>query len=296
MTMDPGFPTPVPFDGAEYPRRLRVGNVHEQIGYTVDSAASRTRYRFNAQGFRSADFDPAASHRVFAFGDSHTFGVGLDYEACWPMRFTERWSAARGLDPAAVCLQNFADGGASNASISRAVLTQCSAVRPDLVIVMFAPFRRTEGIADCKPFNIGWWTIAKPKTTVGADDGGGKVVDEWRSRARAYFDFANDEACILETLRSILLVQYYCRAMRIRLVAACDGVRDVMRISAGMPVLATLWSQVDRQVLCDFDIWTTPGLSSSTAAERSRDGGHAGAGQHDVFAQDLFGFANTAEP
>jgi hypothetical protein len=290
--MTPDRPTPVPYDGIDFPRIQGIGHAHEQIGYYGDVASNHTRYRFNALGYRGDDFVPTASPMVFAFGDSHTFGLGLDHEACWAKRFVHHWSVARGLDPTAACLQNFADPGASNASIARAVLTQCHAVRPDLVIVMFAPIQRTEGVAQGKAFPIGWWTIARPKSGGGAVGG---VEDEWRTRARAYFDFANDEACILETLRSILLVQYYCRAMQIRFVAACDGIGNVLRTIAATPVLAALGAQVDRTVICDFDVWSPPGLRSANAVERSRDGAHAGAGQHDAFAQDLVRFAMVNE-
>ncbi|MFO1030914.1 MAG: hypothetical protein U1F60_07545 [Planctomycetota bacterium] len=288
-------PTPLPYDGIEPDRIQRLGQPHEQIGYFHDHESNQTRYRFNSLGFRSDEFDPSATHQVFAFGDSHTFGVGLDYATCWPVRFVAHWRAERGLEPAAVCLQNLADPGASNAGIARAVVTQCHAVRPDLAVVMFAPFRRTEGMAQAAPFPIGWWTIARSAAErgEGGDRASGGVAEERRARARAYFDFANDEACVLETLRSILLVQYYCHAMKVRLVAACDGIWKLKQVVAGTPALATLWSQVNRRVLCDFDLWSTPGRSTATAAERSRDGAHAGAGQHDVFAQDLLRFANA---
>lgn len=290
--MTDGIVQPLPYDGAELERVQRLGQAHEQVGYYHDVAANGIRYRFNAHGFRSADFDPLAPHRIFAFGDSHTFGIGLDYEAVWTTRFAAHWRQAKGLPESAVCLQNFADAGASNASIARAVVTQCNAVRPDLAIVKFAPFRRTEGIAGGRPFHIGWWSLAK---TSGAPGAGGAMAEEWRARARGYFDYANDEACVLETLRSILLVQYCCRAMQIRLVASSAAIDELARVSAGSPLLATLWRQVDRSALCNFDIWSTPGQTPASAAERSRDGAHAGAGQHDAFAQALLQFANAGE-
>lgn len=293
--MDPVARTPLPYDGIEHERIQRIGRPHEQIGYFQDPASNQTRYRFNSLGFRGDEFDPTAAQQVFAFGDSHTFGVGLDQATCWPERFVAHWCAERGLASASVCLQNFADPGASNAAIARMVLTQCHAVRPDLVVVLFAPVRRAEGMARGAPFPIGWWTIARPAKAGGdlAGVAGADLAEERRVRSRAFFDFANDEVCVLETLRSILLVQYYCHAMKIRLVAACDGIQELERIAGGTPALATLWSQVNRRLLCGFDLWTTPGGSGSTAAERSRDGTHAGAGQHDRFAQDLLRFANA---
>lgn len=285
-------PKPLPYDGVEHERLQRLGAAYEQLGYFQDVAANGIRYRFNPQGFRSADFDPAAASTIFAFGDSHTFGVGLDYEAVWPTRFAAHWRQARGLPSEVVCLQNFADAGASNASIARVVVTQCSAIRPDVAIVKFAPFRRTEGLADGKPFHLGWWTLAKKSLAPGA---GGALADEWRTRARGYFDFANDEACALETLRCMLLVQYFCRASGIRLVASSAQIQPLAELCARLPVLAKLWSLLDRSVLCDFDIWTTPGQTPVGAAERSSDGAHAGAGQHDAFAQALLQFANAGE-
>ncbi len=288
-----------PYSGPEIYRIQRLGTTHTVDRYGDDLSGEHL-YRFNSLGFRGADFDAAAPHRVFAFGESEAFGFGVDFDRCWPSRFVERWLDANRLDRRDVCYLNFAEAGASNGAIARAVVSQCSAAPPDLVLVHFGDPRRSEIFLDGRSWPVGPWLLDEPAARTARqaprEENLRRNLEELLDRGRHFYRFGagsdalgpfsieTDSYFVLETLRDILLVQYFCRARGIRALATWEHIRqldagDVRR----HPSLGPLAEQIDPGFLCDFSIWDVDG---ETTADRQ----HAGPARHDAFARALLEF------
>jgi hypothetical protein len=133
-----------------------TGPPHVSATYGTDQSGTKS-YQFNSLGYRGEELDPAAAATIFVCGCSHTFGVGLNLEETWVHRFKLAYAESHRLDPAAVNVLNFSEGGASNDYITRTVLTQCAQVRPDLVIAQFSQMSRSEAFVDGEPYSIGPW-------------------------------------------------------------------------------------------------------------------------------------------
>ena len=285
----------LPYRGQELDRLERVGQSHVQRVYGQDRSGQRA-YRFNRLGYRSAELNPAASHRVFAFGESHAFGYFVDHEQCWPSRFVDLWANDRELDRQDICFLSFADAGASNGNIARSVVSQCSALRPDLVLVHFADPRRSEVILNGIPHRVGSWLLQE-EAELAAREAPGELPEtllEMIRRGRSFFRFALgseesewfgpavDPTCLAENLRDILLVQSFCRAEKIRLVATCEQI-ELLLAARQDPNLGPLVRQLDPEALSDFGIWSVDG-------DLSEDPGHVGPQRHARFAQAMFDF------
>lgn len=294
-----------PYCGEEMERMSHIGRSHVCRTFAGDHGG-RT-YRFNRLGFRGAEVDPSASQRVFVFGESHAFGYFVEQEEAWPSRFVDRWSAHHRLPRSSVNLLNFADPGASNASIARLLISQCSALRPDLVLVHFADIRRSEVLLDGRPHRIGPWLLDERSVRAARRAPGKlpKTLRELIERGKAYFRQSLgpsgpaqwqgiDATCLLQALREILLVQSYCRAEGIPLLATCEHMEELRALRPEEdPILAPLVGALDLEVLCDFDIWSV-GNGSQPPEQQPRD--HADAARHERFAASLFEFYLRRRP
>lgn len=285
-----------PYRGEAVERQRHLGRAHVRRGFGADGEGGRT-YRFNRLGFRGPDPDPTAEQRVYVFGESHAFGYFVELEESWPWRFVDAWCAHQGLDRSRVETLCFADPGASNAAIARMVVSQCSARRPDLVLVHFADIRRSEVLLDGRPHRIGPWLL-EDTTLESARNAPGNLpatLSELIERGRAYFRHSlgreddwmapvPDLTCQLEFLRELLLVQSYCRAEGIRLLATCDRMEDLRAMAPqDHPTLAPLVAALDETTLAPFGIWSMEG-------DDDRDAGHADPSRHVRFAQAMFDF------
>ena len=286
--------------GEEIARQQYLGQAHARHGFGDD--VGRT-YRFNRLGFRGADPDPSATHRVYVFGESHAFGYFVDHEEAWPSRFLDLWREHHRLDDSTVEMLNFADPGASNASIARMVVSQCSARRPDLVLVHFADVRRSEVLLDGRPHRIGPWLLGDQAARAAREAPGDlpATLGELIERGRSYFRHSlgpterwmspvPDTTCILEALRDILLVQSFCRAQGLRLVATCDRMEDLRALAPQKhPILAPLVAALDPTTLCNFGIWSMGAPGDDEAA------GHASRDRHARFARAMFDFYRSKQ-
>ena len=92
---------------------------------------------------------------------------------------------------------------------------------------------------------------------------------------------ARDATCVEQTLRNILLVQYFCQARGIPAIATCDLVDSLFNDAVrGNPSLGPLLEQIDPDFLSPLRIWSVDG-------DRAQDNGHAGPLRHDRFARAL---------
>ena len=307
-----------PYRGEEIERVSQVGQsyVRHRFG---DDRDGRT-YRFNRLGYRGPEPDEKARRRIFAFGESHAFGYFVELEQSWSWRFVDLWCAHVGLDRSCVEYLNFADPGASNASIARQVVSQCSVRRPDIALVHFADVRRSEVLLDRRAHRIGPWLLeaAAADSARRAPGDLPATFFELIERGKAYFrhslgreqDWAApvaDATCLLEALREILLVQSFCRAEGIRLVATLDRMEDLRAMAPqNHPILAPLIAALDDTSLCPFGIWSVDGDGDGDSSERSlaqprresgrsahflrKAPGHASPRRHGAFAEAIFDF------
>lgn len=221
-------------------------------------------YEFNSGGFRGADAEAGADLDVFAIGDSNTLGVGVRYEQTWPSRFVE---FVQGRNPErGVSLVNLSEGGASNDYIARVMLKQCGALEPSLVLAAFASPLRKEYVEEGRSKQI-----RPPLET-----------DE----ALAYYSSYTDAGGVLNCLKNMLLLQFFCRSRGIELVMS--WARHEMLEDAAFrdhPLCGPMIDQVDATCYCAAGI-----KDDGTLVDVARDGFHPGPRSHERFAERLFRF------
>lgn len=276
---------PRPYSGHRRARLERVGEAYVERTLDTDTAGTRT-YAYNRHGFRGGEFRAGAALTVFTFGESDAFGTGLELEESWPAQVVAREAAARGLAAEDVCHMNFAEPGASNAYIARMVLSQCAAVRPDLVLVNFSTFDRAEGLTAGGAYPIGEWAEGEAADVAVREAPFGPEVRaelaERLERARHWLRFATERDGLYASLRDMLLVQSYLRAAGLPAVAVCRE-REALGFAGVLadPVLGPLVAQLDPTFLAPFDItWL--------AAAPAGDGHHYDAAVHAALADRVF--------
>ena len=121
------------------------GPPHVRPTYGRDQTGTQL-YRFNSLGYRGEEFDPDARVTIFVCGCSNAFGTGLGLEETWPSRFRSAYAERHGYARGEVNVLNFSEGAASNDYIARTLITQCSEVKPDVVVAQFSPINRAEGL------------------------------------------------------------------------------------------------------------------------------------------------------
>lgn len=280
-----------PYHGEDYRRLQRVDGW--QTAYAHDADRSGTiLYRYNSLGFRSEEYDPDASLRVYVFGESHAFGTGLPLEDAWPMRIARSLAEALGVPSEKLCVMNFAESGASNAQISRMTLSQCEVAPPDLMLVNLADLDRQEAIVDGIPIRIGtWYLSSETREQVDALEPGEQrdFYERRMKRVRGYFDYADKYDWVLDTVKNILLIQYYARAKGIPTFAACDGIAHLATAAwQDDPLIGPLITQIDRTVLGPAAV-----ITGGPKNDRAADGHHVGSIHHERFANSVWGFLAT---
>lgn len=187
--------------------------------YDTDVSGTKT-YRFNSLGFRGEEFDAAATKRIFFSGCSYTLGVGLNLEETAAYKFKARYCDGYGLDPLGVNLMNFAMPGASNDYIVRTLLSQCSRVKPDIVVAIFTHLDRVEHMDEEVLGERVWtaapWWIREVTHELKAPDGDAdKHVEAIREASIGYFYYYTQANAAAQFLRNALLLQLYCETNHI---------------------------------------------------------------------------------
>ncbi|MEM9802811.1 MAG: class I SAM-dependent methyltransferase [Planctomycetota bacterium] len=286
-------PSPRPYTGHRIERHDRLGAPWTTSSQDADVAGTRT-YRFNALGFRGPDYRPDAAFKVFVFGESDAFGLGVDFEEVWTTRVARGEAKRRGFSPEETCVMNFAEGGASNASIARMVVTQCAAVRPDLVLVNFAQHRRTEAYAEGVAFPVGPWhddrlaerTVQEARRAGGLRD----RLEDQLGRARAFLRFCDEEQGLFQSARDVLLVQSTLGALELEGIAIArdpERYRDPEALSD--PALGPLLRLIDEKF---FALEVSP-LKLVDEVDWREDGNHVGPVTHAAIAERV---ARCLEP
>jgi hypothetical protein len=181
----------------------------------TDLSGSKT-YSLNSLGFRGEEYDPSASTRIFFCGCSYTFGVGLNLEETAPYKFKMEYCAQLGQSADEVNLLNFAMPGASNDYIVRTLISQCSRVKPDVVVAIFSHIDRVEHIDE---ENLGkrtwtvapWWVReAYPEMGGANTESAESYVETMRQASIGYFYYYTQSNGLWNFLQNALLLQSFC--------------------------------------------------------------------------------------
>ena len=270
--------SPRPYSGHRIDRRERIGQAWSQVTCASDRAPERT-YRFNALGFRGPEFDPESRFMVFVFGEDDAFGVGVDFEETWPYLVALREAAHRGVDPADMCVMNFAEGESSNSGIARMVVTQCACVVPDLVLINFAEHERAEGYADGSTFPIGPWLRAEATDHAARPE---PPAAGQFARALAFLRYCDHDQGVFQSTRDILLVQATLQDHGIDAVAIAREPEELQRADLRTdPALGPLIDLIDESFFARH-------ISPLTLVDRidwRDDGQHFGPSTHEAIAK-----------
>jgi hypothetical protein len=267
------------------------GRPHVLSTYGTDHSGTKS-YHFNSLGFRGEEHDPDAAATIFVCGCSNAFGLGLNLEETWVHHFKLAYAEKRGLNASDVNVLNFSQGGASNDYITRTLLTQCSQVRPDLVVAQYAPIYRCESFVDGQPYSIGTglWGISMWVRFLAVPWAIKSTAMRRIWQASGHNRRYSVESGLADSLRNMLLLQFYCRANGIRCVMTWSDLRrlddEVLRDN---PALAPLIAMLDPACLCNFAI-RDPDILTDAAA----DGRHPGPATNAAFAARLLEFHDRA--
>ena len=271
------------------------GAPHTAQTYASDQSGTKT-YEFNACGLRGEDLDSKAAVRIFVCGASYAFGTGLDWKETWGYQLKAGIARELGLDISWVNLLNFSQSLASANYITRTLISQCAAVRPDLVIAHYSVMSRAEYFLQGSPVGVvpvpfpwykRWWvlrpgwrrrlfrSIPGPKDRAAAS----KRLQAWNQYSRLF----SAETAIVNTLTNILLLQSFCHVRGIDCLISWvqhDSLRD-KRFSEN-PAISPLIEQLDRERFCSFSL-----VDADICTDVAADEIHPGVRSNQTFAERL---------
>jgi hypothetical protein len=232
----------------------------------MDFDGVKKTYVFNSLGYRGDEFDPDAPVKLFVCGCSYTFGAGLDLEETWSYHFRQKLADHHGLPASSVNLVNLGEGGASNDYIARTLISQCSRVRPDMVIVGFTFMNRFELFDGSRAVNFGSWAISEQKHGEMARLGEFLFLgtDETQEKARM--------------IKNILLLQYFFRSHGIPFVYFFFEAlrRPELPEALSTPATERLYEEIDLELLVP--------IGPDSMLDRSADRGHPGPRSQELLA------------
>ena len=222
-------------------------------------------YVYNRFGYRGEEYNPNAKRHIAVCGCSYTYGVGIKWEQTFAYQFKYRFAKHNSLVPQEVNLLNFAQSGASNDYICRTLFTQLNTLRPDLVLVYFTHPGRKEFVDEQRIESMGPWQLE---------------WDEPYEPSLYYYAYHTDEIGFINTVRNILLVQYFLKARQVPYIFAWSDSHNLAdpRFIKN-PVCKSYVDQIDRPQLADFKL---------QYKDLARDNDHPGPQSHEVFGQHLF--------
>ena len=265
--------------------------------HTYGHDVSRTKtYHFNSLGFRGEEFNPDADFKLFVAGSSYAFGPGIDLEETWAYQLSQRIMESQSLPAQAMSLVNFSEGGASNNYTARMAVTQCSKVKPSLLVTEFVFKNRSEGFIDGKPFQVGPWLLMNAwqrlKTALSTPKKNRRLLRQRLSQVNHYYSYYQEEQAFIDTLKNILLVQSYCKAEKIPCMLFWTEFKQLEESRfTGNPVLAPLIAAIDKRCFCDFSI-----TDEDIFVDRAADNSHPGPKSQQLFADKLMAFYERHYP
>jgi hypothetical protein len=248
-------------------REWRVNAVFRTAG--TDLSGTK-QYRYNAHGFRGEERNPEAAKRLYVFGCSITFGVGLSEDEIWASHFRDRYAERCGLVRSQVNLMNFGLGGASCREIARNVMLQCSVEKPDLAVVQFTFQDRDELIVEDHVIPLGSWLCTDTR-----------APESLRRLAINHYEVYREEQAAMNTVRSLLEAQHMCKANAIDYLLVCL----VKPKNMSRPI-QVLFDMLDRDRICWLDDYLALRAEDPVRrADVAADGAHYGPNSHKEMAE-----------
>ncbi len=213
MPLDPSTASAsplLPYSGPRKQTFTQLGAPWKVDRYDSDQTGL-CEYEFNSLGYRGAEYQADAPFKVFLFGESDAFGLGVNYEEIWAVQVARERARQAGFDAEQTCIMNFSECGASNSLTARMLVTQCNAVRPDLILIQIAEDRRVELLDATSGWNGGPWFALKEvkkqiKKAPDLSREERKRMFEMLARGRAYLDYCTPHQGLYETLIELLLM------------------------------------------------------------------------------------------
>jgi hypothetical protein len=253
-----------PYSGAR--RREHFGpdgtGSHSSTTYGFDESNTKT-YQFNSLGFRGEEFDPDAPVKLFVSGCSNTFGVGVEVEESWAFLFKQKLAEQHDLPASSVNLMNFSQGGASNDYVTRTLLEQSAQARPDVIIAGFTHMRRFELFEETTAFHIGAIKLEELERADGR-------YAELKKRAEFLILGSDEIQQKIQTIKNMLLLQYFCRSRDIPFVFFFfeQWLREELPAALSIPPTQPLYEQID------FSSFVP--IERAMRVDRAADGLHPG--------------------
>ncbi len=234
-----------PYSGQRLEIHSGIGKPSTRTNYCSDQSGT-IEYEFNSLGFRGPEFDPDADFIVFLFGESDGFGLGVEFEEIWSVQVAREMAKRKGYSKEQTCIMCFAESGVSNTFIARMLVSQCTAVRPDLVLAHFAEDRRTELIGGGNGWSCGAW-LSSPDLDEQIRQADGVTaairenLGEVLRRGRSFLDHSTPRQSLYRSLRELLLLQEFTAALQLPTICiAADAHRFFAKSLQSDPQLGPL--------------------------------------------------------
>ena len=208
------------------PKTHIPGKTLNKIG--VDQSGEVT-YSFNRAGYRGEDFDPSAKLKICLIGESHAFGIGVDYSVTYGNKFKQHVAKALGEDEADINLINLAVGGSSADYCVRTLYRQISLIDVDLVICHIPSRDRIEYLGGKHP-------VSYQVAGANADK-----LEEMSTPLLGYLDFYSPKVGLVNQIKNALMVQDFLKRQKAGYILLTgDMVRENTRLKLARPFAGQL--------------------------------------------------------
>ena len=115
-------------------------------GYTATSIT----YVYNSYGYREEEYNLTSKSNILCLGCSHTEGVGLKLEDCWPSILKKQFSDSK--------VYNFGVSSGGCDTVARILANTSGVFKPQAVFVLWPSIARYELYEDTTPVFYGPWS------------------------------------------------------------------------------------------------------------------------------------------
>jgi len=247
-----------------------------------------TPIKCNSLGYRSEEYNPKAKLKLFVCGCSYTMGSGLLFKNTWPQQFKKLFTKNKKVKLSDFNLLNFSLEGASNNYITRTILSQCSQIKPNLVIIYFTHCERSERIKNSSILNVAPFVLNHNNPNFNPRD---KHV----IKTSSFYDFYTDEIGFMNLIKNIFLLQNHFKRYKIKYIFSCVDIDMFSNVKFTSNLACKQYLDlIDMNHICGFKLQQIDnGLDRKTKINEKGEvvvGGHPGPKSNKLFARKLFKF------